>query len=218
MQENIAMGQYPKKISPAVAWSVLIGYTAVLIASGVIIGETFFWKVKYNTKNKQAMVLASERLSKNPNDIEAIIGMGWAYYQNGQFNEAMAQYSKALKKNKDHMGVRLNMGLTYLQMGKLDLAAENFNIVLAADNKNVVALMNLAVVHKEKKNYDKAVELLQRAYKYNLGSPEILYQIGENYGAKGDANQAAFYYKEALKFNPGFDKAKAALEKVKGGK
>ncbi len=215
MEETISLPeQFPKKIKPSLAWAVIVGYTLFLGVAGFIIGQTFFWKVKYNTKNKQALMLASERLAKNPNNIDAIIGMGWAYFQNGQLNQALAEYSKAAKINPEHTGVKINMGLTYLQMGKLDLAEQEFKFVLRFEDKNITAMVNLAVVYVEQKKYDSAIEYLNKAYKYSRGNVEILYQLGRAHELKGDVAQAKYFYEEALTFDPKFEKAKGALEKI----
>jgi tetratricopeptide (TPR) repeat protein len=81
------------------------------------------------------------------------------------------------------------------------------DVMLKTFPKNISALNNIASVHLDKKQYDKAIENLQKAKDIEPSNARLQYKIGYIYGLKKDKANARKYYEMAVKNATDSDKA-----------
>jgi tetratricopeptide (TPR) repeat protein len=93
--------------------------------------------------------------------------------------------------------------------------AENVCIeILSEQPNNIDALHFLGILYYQMRNYDFAVEYLEKALKINPNDPDAQYNIGLSFKEKGQLDKAIACYQKALQLNPNFANAQYNLGMV----
>lgn len=87
-------------------------------------------------------------LSHSPEDLEARIQLGNAYFDTDKFESAIIHYSKALETQPRNADVIVDMGIAYRKIGRSDVAAQKFREALVLNDRHVNARYNLGIVLK----------------------------------------------------------------------
>ncbi|MHB9112528.1 MAG: tetratricopeptide repeat protein [Thermoleophilia bacterium] len=179
-------------------WLLLIPVFAIAISLGYLIPTQLLSDNSGNedtsTTKQQSQVLQiqveeiQERISayqallqQNPNDIDAMKGMGDSYlemgtYQGeaGQENEsyrsyknAVDQYRKYLAIKPDDVEVRIDLGLTYAYLQMIDIALRELNAATASDPSNQRGWHSLGWVYSSAGNVTDARVAWQKSYSLN---------------------------------------------------
>lgn len=85
-------------------------------------------------------------LSHAPNDVEAHIEMGNAYFDAGNNESAIIHYAKALDLKPGDPDVIVDLGICYRRIGQSDVCVRKFIEALAIDPGHLNARMNLGLV------------------------------------------------------------------------
>jgi tetratricopeptide (TPR) repeat protein/CHAT domain-containing protein len=163
--------------------SAIIQKDPLFLAAYPLLADTFqrLGDRESALKNYFNYALASERRNDLRHLASAYVGIGWAYYLNGDYLKAFDFYNKA-------------MGLSQKNHDKLNEA---------------VALRKLALLAMDKEEYGKALELLTKsaeinrekkylyAHKYNLACD--YFNIGLLFTNKEDLATAKDFYAKSLK-------------------
>jgi tetratricopeptide (TPR) repeat protein len=99
----------------------------------------------------------------NPEDPDAHMRKGEAYYELGQFQIAAKDYEQAIGLQPINPSAYYNKGNALFYMDDEDEAAHNYSIAVEQKPDFANALNNQASVHINKGNYAKSVELLMQA-------------------------------------------------------
>jgi tetratricopeptide (TPR) repeat protein len=102
-------------------------------------------------------------LELEPNDADALRGMGNVYYDFEEFGKAIEYYQKYLAQNPDDPNVRTDMGTMYLYNNEVDRAIAEYQTVIAKEPGFFQAYFNLGIAYQEKGQKEKALESLNRA-------------------------------------------------------
>ncbi len=82
----------------------------------------------------------------NPEDSQAWVRLGHAYFDDGRFSEAIESYQKALNILPGQTDVMTDMGIMYRRSGLPKKAVETFDAVIAIDPNHQQARFNKGVV------------------------------------------------------------------------
>ena len=101
-------------------------------------------------------------LAKNPNDLDALIGLGNLEFDSSQWVKAIDYYSRALTIDGKNADVRVDRAIAYHASGDNDTAKKELLRVTREkpDHKN--AWLNLGVVNRELGNRAEAVRAWER--------------------------------------------------------
>ncbi|MDH4100551.1 MAG: tetratricopeptide repeat protein [Nitrospirota bacterium] len=91
-------------------------------------------------------------LKADPNNYDALTGLGNLYYDTGRWTEAIEPYSKAVAINPKNANVIVDMGTCYYKSGQADKAVDAFKKAIEADPMHENARLNLGVVLASAKN------------------------------------------------------------------
>jgi tetratricopeptide (TPR) repeat protein len=128
-------------------------------------------------------------LAEDPNNRAAIIALGNAYFDNGQWKEAITIYERALIFNPIDVDVRTDLGTAYRNIGMTDRALAEYRIALEHDPGHLTARYNTGVVYAtNKKNYKEAIRIW-----------EDLLKIAPNYPQAEQMKSMILTYRKALK-------------------
>jgi len=87
-----------------------------------------------------------EILRKDPNNLQALIGIGNLYYDTGQDQLAIANYGKALALDPTNANVRTDMAVCYRRTGNFDQAVAELKKAISVDPHHAQSRYNLGVI------------------------------------------------------------------------
>lgn len=113
----------------------------------------------------RSAALASYRhvLELEPEDVEALQGVGNIYYDFEEFDKAIDYYQRYLSLKPDDANVRTDLGTMYLYSNNVDRAIDEYQAVLAKHPEFFQAYFNLGVAYQEKGDPEKSREFLLKA-------------------------------------------------------
>jgi cytochrome c-type biogenesis protein CcmH len=105
------------------------------------------------------MIAALEgRLSQNPRDLEALVGLGRIYLQTGQMSKAIDVYKRALDVDGNNVSALSGMAMILAQAGHSDQALILFDRALAINPQVPMALLFKGrILYEDKKDYAAAI-------------------------------------------------------------
>jgi len=91
-------------------------------------------------------------LQDNPNDLQALVGLGNLYFDTKQYQLAINTYQRALEIQPNNTNIRTDLGISYFYLGMNDAAIREFQEVLKIDPNHPNAHFNLGIVFWRGKN------------------------------------------------------------------
>ena len=85
-------------------------------------------------------------LRKDPNNLQALIGLGNLYYQTNQDRRAIENFEKALTLDPSNPNVRTDMALCLRRIGEGDRAIEELKKAVSANPRHPQSRYNLGVI------------------------------------------------------------------------
>ncbi len=209
----------PKTLPSIVAFSVIAAAAVVFFLVGTSIGKHYFWN-RYDTTPRvdRDLAAAMEKVQQDPNNADNQVALGWAYYRKGDYNQALARYSKAIELNDKHYTAQFNLGLTYMKIEKWDRAVSAFERAVSIVPKSYQAHWQLGLAHTKQGKMEEAAQELETALRLRPGEVEILMDLGKVYEGMGKLDEAQERYQAASDFDPQYQPARDALERVKAAK
>ena len=109
--------------------------------------------------NDSQMIPALEtRLSQNPRDLDALVGLGRLYLQTGQMPKAIEFYKRALEVDSNNVSALSGMAMIMAQAGHSDQALTLFDRALAINPQVPMALLFKGrILYEDKKDYAGAI-------------------------------------------------------------
>jgi len=95
---------------------------------------------------------AKSILEKDPNNLQALISLGNAYFDTNQYQQAIDAYYKVLSIDPKNPDVRTDMGIMYRKLKQFDKAIEALRQAARDDPRHLNSRFNLGVVLKYDKN------------------------------------------------------------------
>ncbi|BCS90149.1 tetratricopeptide repeat protein [Pseudodesulfovibrio sediminis] len=88
------------------------------------------------------------RVETNPNDVEALIGLGNSFLMMKAWERAIEPLEKAHALEPQNVNVLKGTGIAYFNTEKYEQAAEAYEAILKIDGNDTLALFNLGVINK----------------------------------------------------------------------
>lgn len=156
---------------------------------------------------------AIEKAKRSPDDFDAQIKAGEAYYQIEKFDDAVGFYTRANQLKPDDREVIVQLGNVNFDGNRLDEAEKWYLKALAkkADDVNVRTDLGLTFVFRDPPNYDRAIQEFTRSLEIDPNHTQTLQNLTVAYSKKGDAAKAA----STLSKLEAVDPSNAALAKLK---
>jgi len=156
-------------------------------------------------------------VAANPDDPQAYVELGWAYFMAGDGGRAQTLFREALSLDPGHIPALLNMGILLAERKQYGDAKASFAKVVKINPGHEVARFNLGVIAIRERKYDSAIDELNHALRANPTSGDAWYYLGVAQEGKGDKKSAILSYKKATEFLPEHKEARMALAQAKGG-
>jgi cytochrome c-type biogenesis protein CcmH/NrfG len=155
---------------PAFATSVVGALVLIVGGGGFLLGRVSQDEAPagLNRQGEQdsstAMVSGLEaRLTQDPRDLEALIGLGRVYLQAGQLPKAIEMYKRALEIDHGNVSALSGMAMILAQAGHRDQALMLFDKALAINPQIPMALLFKGrILFEDKKDYAGAIASWQK--------------------------------------------------------
>ncbi len=106
----------------------------------------------------QEIAQLEEALKRDPENLQALVSLGNAYFDTNQYNKAIETYQKALKIDPKNADVRTDMGIMYRSIKDYDAAVREFRQAAKDNPAHVNSRFNLAIVlQNDKKDIPAAI-------------------------------------------------------------
>jgi tetratricopeptide (TPR) repeat protein len=137
-----------------------------------------------------------------------------AYSYSNDIQKSIQWFKQAVKLAPYNLDFRNKLGSALAAVNDLKAAEQEFGLILQENPKHVSASTNLGFIKlKQGKTLD-AINLYNRALKYDPDYEPLLLNLAGYYAFMNDKKQSIYYLKRILKKNPGNQKAKSALQQV----
>lgn len=151
------MGNGTASVAPTVGYqkTILIALSAFVCGFAAGVGLTIYKSepisraVSDSTQTVDYAKMAvdfEQRVSVNPQDLEAWIHLGHVYFDTDQYAKAITAYEKALALKSDDADVWTDLGIMYHRDGKPQKALECFDQAVAVNPLHEHARFNKGIV------------------------------------------------------------------------
>lgn len=192
---------------------------AIVVAAALIIllmvfsgmkKKTYVAKGSNRNKNRSKSAIIKEctkKINQDPNNVHALIDLSEVYFEEQDYEKAMPLYNRLFDLIRvhpeiDRQKVAVRHGICCYKMGKTDDAGRSFVYILKEDPKVYLANLYLGKVFYDKKNYEKSVMCLKRAYVFNQSDEDLLEYMGKSLYELKKYKDAAGFLRKALDSNP----------------
>jgi tetratricopeptide (TPR) repeat protein len=169
---------------------------------------SIFFERGYMTEAEHFLNLA---LRDDPDNSEALYGLGSIYLQQNKAADARATFERVITLPQRYPGTLPNawnnLGLLSAREGHTDEAIQQFQQALQLDPDHFIALENLGNAYRQAKRWDDAKATLRHALQLNPDSAEANYAMGMVYAQTDDASRAQEYLQKALAEKPAYPEA-----------
>lgn len=116
-------------------------------------------------------------LADDPNNVDALIGLGNLYFDNKQYQEAVDYYRRALRLDPDNPNVRTDLALCYFYLDLSDLAISELEQVVKDYPGFAQAHYNLAIVYQRAGRLQDALNEIEKFLELVPYGPEAQFAL-----------------------------------------
>jgi tetratricopeptide (TPR) repeat protein len=162
------------------------------------------------SKNREARLQdANKRLAQNPLDPHGLYNLGEVYYEEESWDRAIKAYetlsdivARGQGHGVDQFEVYFRYAFCALKLGMTDQAYKGFTMARTLKPNSFEVNYNLGVLEFDRKNYEKAVQLLQHARAMNPDSPAVLRYLGHSFFRMKKPKEAMSFIRKAIDLAP----------------
>jgi Flp pilus assembly protein TadD len=193
--------EHVSRLTPYVLrlWRPVVGY-------GLLVGLLAFYAGRTISRNRDwhdDLTLFNCVVRDNPASARARLGLGYAYDRSGLPRMAIAQYETGLKLDPQDPRLYTNLGAAHQKLGELYEAERVYAAALKLRRHDLKLLNNLGFLYVQKKEFDKAHSILEKAERLSKGrSPTVYANFGLLYEVQNKRPEALAAYQKAIKLDP----------------
>jgi tetratricopeptide (TPR) repeat protein len=173
-------------------------------------GTVSLGKGKLSKDHDAAIKEANKRLAQNPNDPEALYTLATAYFEEGNWDKAMKTYETLIEnvsmsniKGSDHQfEIFMRYGLSARKLNMFDQAYKGLSTARTMRQDSFEVNYELGALEFERKNYEKAVQLLQQAKSKDPENPAVLRCLGHSLFRLKKPKEAMSFIRKAIDLAP----------------
>ncbi len=163
---------------------------------------------------KAAQESYKQTLEREPENLEAIYGMGIICQYEEKYEDAKNYFERALSFCGENGAILNSYGVVAANLGEDESARDSFEKAVQIDPKFLDAQKNLAEIYIATKEYEKGIETYQKILKQHGDDIESLLNVARLYFEIGDVESTRFILEKVLGIDPKNKFAKDALEKL----
>jgi len=157
-------------------------------------------------KSRDAIIKnVNKRLENNPKDGEALAELGDLYYREENWQEAFKTYGTLAElgsQGPNEFETNLRWGMAALKLGLTDEAYRGLTVAKNLNANNFDVAYNLGVLEFQKKNYERAIQILNQARIQDPDHAPTLRTLGHSYFRLKKSKEAMTYIRKAIDLAP----------------
>ena len=165
---------------------------------------------KMRVKDREAILReANKRLEQNPLDPNALANMGDVYFQEESWDKAMKCYetltdivARSPVSGIDSFDVFYRLGFCAKKLNMTEQAHRGYTLARSIKQDNFEVNCGLGELEFDMKNYEKAIQLLQKARILNPESPIVLRYMGHAFFRLKKPKEAMSFIRKAIDIAP----------------
>lgn len=161
----------------------------------------------------EAEILFLQVVDADPQHLEAHEKLGMMNMRLGNFPQAEVYFNKLVNLKKDPVFFS-NLGAALFQQQRLIEAAEAYENAIALDANRAARLMSLAQVYHQLDEFEKALDLFERAAKKKKKDVELHLILADYYRRFERDEDATATLKHVLDLDPYNEEAQAVLDEL----
>ena len=163
---------------------------------------------------KSAQESYKQTLEQEPENLEAIYGLGIICQYEEKYEDAKNYFERALSFYGENGTILNSYGVVVANLGDNESARDSFEKAIQIDPDFLDAKKNLAEIYIATKEYDKGIGTYQDILKQHGDDVESLLNVGRLYYEIGDVDSTRFILEKVLEIDSENKSAKDALEKL----
>ena len=188
----------------------VVFFIAIVLVIILMLGRKQVAGFSWKKRGREAIIKeASKRLSANPRDPQALNSMAELYFQDEDWEKAMKNYeilaeicAGGLAGGIDEFDVNLRYGLSALKLNMVDQAYKGLLIARNLRQNNYEVNYNLGYLEFVRKNYEKAIQLLNQARAQDPDNPAALRYLGHAFFRIKKPKEAMNFIRKAIDLAP----------------
>lgn len=167
-----------------------------------------------STPREFAIIDWERQVDENPNDPDTMLGLGYAYQEQGRLDDALGMYEAVLELDPGNTGALYNKGVVLTELGRAEDAEVVFWDILEAAPDHALAAKALGEYYIDRQEYQSALVALEPVVEARPQFADLQYLAGHACEQLGLTTQAVEYYRGALTYAPDYIEAKEGLERL----
>lgn len=153
-------------------------------------------------------------LERDPEDVEARLGLAYAYQQQQRWSDALTEYEEVLRRDPKNLAAMYNRGVVLLAEGRTKEAEAALWDVLEEAPDHVLAAKTLGELYLSQKHYKSALFTVEPVLESQPQYADLQYIAGYACEQLGKRDEAISHYRAALEYAPDMTEAKEGLERL----
>jgi tetratricopeptide (TPR) repeat protein len=150
---------------------------------------------------------ATKRLAQNPRDPTALAELGDVYFREETWDRAYKTYELLIEVSASSPGVNefevyQRYGISALKLGLTNEAYKGFSMARSVKQDNFEVNYNLGALEFQRKNYEKAIQLLQQARAQDPEHAPTLRYLGHSFFKVKKYKEAMAFIRKAIDLAP----------------
>ena len=150
----------------------------------------------------EAETLYLRVLATEPDNAEALRGLGALEFQTGRYDSAERRARRLLLLRPRDPAIHFGLGLVLHRRGQSEEAAQAYHSALALNPSHVGALIALAELYRAQRRFDAAVAFARQAVAADSGNSEACNLLGSALQGQGHAQEAVQWFETAARHRP----------------
>jgi predicted Zn-dependent protease len=147
-----------------------------------------------STNLEQTLTYFTDRLAKNPNDVDYLYGAAVTYYKLGQANRSLEYFGKAIKLAPTDEDVLRDMGVVLFKLGRPTEAIPILRKATDIDPADEDAIQYLGRSYGALEDYNSALTLYQKIEDKPIDDPDLYYSIALAYGKTNHPGEMNYFF------------------------
>jgi tetratricopeptide (TPR) repeat protein len=158
-------------------------------------------------KSEEEIERLSKIIDENPEDAEAYLKRGNAFYNRQQYVKAILDYNKAIEVNPDYTDAYNNRGIALNNLQRYEEAIKDYNKAIELDPNDVDKYFNRGNTYIKQKRYEEAIKDYNKAIELDPNDADIYYNRGCVCSALMRYDEAIQDYTKAIEIDPNYTNA-----------
>lgn len=152
-----------------------------------------------------------EEIEPTTDDLAYYVGLGNAYYEQGNFNTAIIVYSCALSVDANYAPALVARGFSYASLGNQADALADYNQALELDDNDISAYMNRGILYTQQGRFGLALNDFDLVIALTPENARAYNNRGVVFAAEGDYDFAIADFEQAIALDSNFATPYASL-------